>query len=78
MSEGDAESRTEMSEQPLRMMNGIHQELGTERQAVTAIEDKTGPRIDKLMVEVLRRENLFGMGPPEPRSETTASSSPQI
>ncbi|NOZ72602.1 MAG: group II intron reverse transcriptase/maturase [Chloroflexi bacterium] len=47
-----------MSEQPQKMTDGIRQELRTERQAATATKDKTGPRTDKLMEEVLRRENL--------------------
>jgi retron-type reverse transcriptase len=59
MTEGGAESRAEMSEQPQRMKDGIPQELRIERQAATAAKDKTGPRTDKLMEEVLRRENLF-------------------
>jgi len=48
-----------MSEQPQRMKDGIPQELRIERQAATAAKDKTGPRTDKLMEEVLRRENLL-------------------
>ena len=41
------------------MMGGTHQGLKTERQAVAATKDKTGPRTEKLMEEVLRRENLI-------------------
>ena len=40
-------------------MGGTHQGLKTERQAVAATKDKTGPRTEKLMEEVLRRENLI-------------------
>ena len=42
-----------------RMMNGIYQEPKIECQTATAAKDKTGPRTDKLMEEVLRRENLL-------------------
>jgi RNA-directed DNA polymerase len=59
MTEGDTESRAEMPEQPWRMMNGNRQELGIECQTVTATKDMARPRTDKLMEEVLRRENLF-------------------
>lgn len=59
MTEGDGESRAETPELLWRMMNGIYQEPRIERQAVTATKDKTGPRTDRLMEEVLRRENLF-------------------
>lgn len=59
MTEGDTESRAEMPEQPWRMMNRNRQELGIECQTVTATKDMARPRTDKLMEEVLRRENLF-------------------
>jgi len=59
MAEGDTESRAEMPEQPWRMMNGNRQELGIACQTVTATKDMARPRTDKLMEEVLRRENLF-------------------
>ena len=59
MTEGDTESMAEMPERPWRMMNGNRQELGIECQTVTATKDMARPRTDKLMEEVLRRENLF-------------------
>ncbi len=59
MTEGDTESRAEMPERPWRMMNGNRQELGIECQTVTAAKDVARPRTDKLMEEVLRRENLL-------------------
>ena len=48
-----------MPEQPWRMMNGNRQEPGIECQTVAATKDMARPRTDKLMEEVLRRENLF-------------------
>ena len=48
-----------MSEHPQRMANGVRQRLRRERQTDTATEEKIGPRTDKLMEEVLRRENLL-------------------
>jgi RNA-directed DNA polymerase len=59
MTEGGAESKAEMSEQLRRVMGGTHQRLKSERQTVAATKEKTGPRADKLMEEVLRRENLI-------------------
>lgn len=48
-----------MSERLQRMMGGTHQGLKSERQTVAATKDKTGPRTEKLMEEVIRRENLI-------------------
>ena len=53
MTEGDAESRAEMSEQLQRMTGGTHQGLKVERQTVAVAKEKTEPRTDKLMEEVL-------------------------
>lgn len=47
-----------MTEHPQKGVDGICQGLGSECQAVAAAKDKTDPRTDKLMEEVLRRENL--------------------
>lgn len=49
-----------MTGQLQRMADGIRQELRIERQTDAATEEKTKPQTDKLMEEVLRRENLLG------------------
>lgn len=49
----------EKPERPRRMAAGSRQESSIVRQADTAIEDKAGPRTDKLMEEVLRKDNLI-------------------
>ena len=57
--EGDAESRVGTPERPWKLADGIRWRPGSERQANPAMEDMTGPQTQKLMEEVLRRENLF-------------------
>ena len=51
--------RVETPAQPGKEAAGSRHEPGAVRQTVTAVEDPIGPPTDKLMEEVLRRENLL-------------------
>ncbi len=58
MSERGADSMAEMPEAPQRVADGIRKSMGQERQAITAKTEEALPRGEKLMEEVIGRENL--------------------
>ena len=55
MSQGDAAKREESPKRPREKADGICWSKGTERQTVTASEDKVGSQLSRLMEEVLRK-----------------------
>ncbi len=56
--EGDVGSRAEMPERPAGESGGTARAVGLERQARTAWEENAGAGTERLMEEVLRRENV--------------------
>jgi len=58
MVEGDADRMAEMPEGSRKGTAGSRPEPGIERQTAAATEDKTEPRTDALMEEVVRKENV--------------------
>jgi retron-type reverse transcriptase len=59
MDEGDADRRAEMPEDSRKVAGGTREKKEGERQASTAVKEKTQPGAKVLMEEVLRRENML-------------------
>ena len=58
MTEGGADKRAGMPERPRGAGDGIAEATGVERQADKARGEKAGEEAQRLMEEVLRRENM--------------------
>jgi RNA-directed DNA polymerase len=59
MDEADADRRAEMPEDSRKVAGGTSETKERERQASTAVKEKTQPRAKRLLEEVLRRENML-------------------
>jgi RNA-directed DNA polymerase len=59
MDEGDADKMAERPEAYRKVAGGTREKKDRERQASTAVREKTQPEAMRLMEEVLRRENLI-------------------
>jgi RNA-directed DNA polymerase len=59
MDETDADKRAEMPEDSRKVTGGAGETKERERQASTAVKGKTQPEAERLLEEVLRRENML-------------------
>jgi RNA-directed DNA polymerase len=59
MDEADADRRAEMPEDSRKVAGGTSEKKKRERQASTAVKEKTQPEAEMLLEEVLRRENML-------------------
>jgi RNA-directed DNA polymerase len=59
MDETDADKRAGMPEDHRKVVGGTGEKRVRERQASTAVKEKTQPEAEKLLEEVLRRENML-------------------
>ncbi len=59
MDEADADRRVEMPEDSRKVAGGTGEKKERERQTSTAEKEKTQPEAEKLLEEVLRRENML-------------------
>jgi RNA-directed DNA polymerase len=59
MDEADADRRAEMPEDSRKVAGGTGKKKERERQASTAVKEKTQPGAEMLLEEVLRRENML-------------------
>jgi RNA-directed DNA polymerase len=59
MDETDADKRAEMPEDSRKVTGGAGETKERERQAFTAVKEKTQPEAERLLEEVLRRENML-------------------
>jgi RNA-directed DNA polymerase len=59
MGETDADRRAEMPEDSRKVAGGTGEKKERERQATTAVKEKTQPEGEMLLEEVLRRENML-------------------
>ena len=59
MDETDADRRAEMPEDSRKVAGGTGETKERERQASTAVKEKTQPEAERLLEEVLRRENML-------------------
>jgi RNA-directed DNA polymerase len=59
MDEADADRRAEMPEDSRKVAGGTGEKKERERQASTAVKEKAQPEAEKLLEEVLRRENML-------------------
>jgi RNA-directed DNA polymerase len=59
MDEADADRRAEVPEDSRKVAGGTGENKERERQASTAVKDKTQPGAEMLLEEVLRRENML-------------------
>ena len=59
MDETDADRRAEMPEDSWRVAGGTGEKKERERQASTAVKEKTQPGAEMVLEEVLRRENML-------------------
>jgi len=59
MGETDADRRVEMPEDSRKVAGGTGEKKERERQASTAVKEKTQPEAERLLEEVLRRENML-------------------
>src|SRR5512139_1842524 len=59
MNETDADKRAGMPEDSRKVAGGTGEKKERERQATTAVKDKTQPGVEMLLEEVLRRENML-------------------
>lgn len=59
MDEADADRRAEMPEDSRKVAGGTSEKKERERQASTAVKEKTQPGAERLLEEVLRRENML-------------------
>jgi len=59
MGEADADRRAEMPEDSRKVVSGTGEKKGREHQAPTVVREKTQPEAERLLEEVLRRENML-------------------
>jgi RNA-directed DNA polymerase len=58
MDEADADRRAEMPEDSRKVVGGTGETKERERQAFTVVKEKTQPEAERVLEEVLRRENM--------------------
>ena len=75
MTQGDADKRGASPKRPRAKVDGIYWSEGTERQTVTANQDKVGSQPWQQMEEVLRKENLHDVVTQKPSRDAARADS---